>query len=286
MLDNGAPDHNDCTEAQLIFDRAWAAVKKHGKADYFEFPVYGSIERELIDKLSSEHVDAIQEHWDTVAHTKKKEWTKLVYDTWWDITCPVYPDNTYQPVMGEDDERITRRVNKWTETRDPSRMFSNTESRMALLAVKEFVANSEGKTYYPRCYGMPLVGNIEFVEERTVTPSNAETQYVWVIQRNADMQECRGSWILDSVWADSDDVIQYFESQEGVMGSSVKWSTHLDNCVTSNGWMATRMELSVDASRAFQKHQERLCESALEKLSYDEFIALGLEDMFPDYWEK
>jgi len=94
---------------------------------------------------------------------------------------------------------------------------------------------------------------------------------IWQTYRNADMTEGRGPSIPDLAFVHRQHAADYIDAQEGVMGHKAKWSEN-----TFGDWYMTKVEVLEYDYMESEQRKEKLKEQALNKLTQEEKVILGL----------
>jgi hypothetical protein len=94
---------------------------------------------------------------------------------------------------------------------------------------------------------------------------------IWQTYRNADMTEGRGPSIPDLAFIHRQHAADYIDAQKGVMGCKAKWSEN-----TFGDWYMKKVEVLEYDYMESEQRKEELKEQALNKLSQEEKVILGL----------
>lgn len=94
---------------------------------------------------------------------------------------------------------------------------------------------------------------------------------IWQTYRNADMIEGRGPSIPDLAFVHRQHAADYIDAQEGVMGRKAKWSKD-----TFGDWHMKKVEVLEYDYMESKQRKEELKEQALNKLTQEEKVILGL----------
>jgi len=92
---------------------------------------------------------------------------------------------------------------------------------------------------------------------------------IFVAFKNSDMTEGRGPMIIDEMFMEREDAVNYIDSKPGVMGRRAKWSEE-----KYGDWMIKELYVNKDLQDLEDKTERDLVERAKEKLTREELGAL------------
>ena len=101
-------------------------------------------------------------------------------------------------------------------------------------------------------------------------------KYVHVVRKNSDTVEGRGPMIVDSIWAGEAEKCakKYMDEQPGIMGRKGEWSKD-----RYGDWTIERVPVIQSYSTKKDTDSLLLREKALRKLTKEEKVALGVEEL-------